>query len=137
MYRQNLVIPFPWSLQKSVWYSSMDVVMKIFELYTVTCGTVYFPFQWILWRILPKKKESISLKQQHLYVQINTWTIFCRVQVSYEMLKSQELNSQLIYILQRGGLEVHKFVSNHSELLKDTGSYLRTHIWQTFPTIYL
>ncbi|GFW85231.1 integrase catalytic domain-containing protein [Trichonephila clavipes] len=89
MYIQILVDPNQRDLQRIMWKTRADALVKTYKLATVTYGTVSAPF-----------------------LATRTLTLQERVQ-------KKKLQTRLSQLLLRGGFELHKWVSNSPELLKD------------------
>ncbi|GFY05725.1 DUF1758 domain-containing protein [Trichonephila clavipes] len=107
MYRQILVDPNQRDLQRIMWKTSADAPVKTYKLATVTYGTVSAPF------LATRTLRALADEEKRNFL-------------------TQQILSQL---LQRGGFELHKWVSNSPELLKDlsTSSYVFDKEFQDAP----
>ncbi|GFS67956.1 DUF1758 domain-containing protein [Trichonephila clavipes] len=118
MYRQILVDPNQRDLQRIMWKTSADAPVKTYKLATVTYGTVSAPFlaTRTLRALADEEKAEFS----------DAADVICNDSYMDDILSGEstlegakKLQTRLSQLLQRGGFELHKWVSNSPELLKD------------------
>ncbi|GBN28332.1 hypothetical protein AVEN_118861-1, partial [Araneus ventricosus] len=118
MYRQILVEPSQRYLQRIVWKETNNSPIKIYELNTVTYGTVSAPF--LAMRVLKALAdaehqdfpEAAKIITRDMYVDDI-------LSGATSLTSAKRLQADLSKLLRRGGFELHKWVSNHPALLND------------------
>ncbi|GBM81611.1 hypothetical protein AVEN_82341-1 [Araneus ventricosus] len=118
MYRQILVEPSQRYLQRIVWKETNNSPIKIYELNTVTYGTVSAPF--LAMRVLKALAdaehqdfpEAAKIISRDMYMDDI-------LSGAKSLTSAKRLQADLSKLLRRGGFELHKWVSNHPALLND------------------
>ncbi|GBN95285.1 hypothetical protein AVEN_207930-1 [Araneus ventricosus] len=118
MYRQILVEPSQRYLQRIVWKETNNSPIKIYELNTVTYGTVSAPF--LAMRVLKALAdaehqdfpETARITSRDMYMDDI-------LSGATSLTSAKRLQADLSKLLRRGGFELHKWVSNHPDLLND------------------
>ncbi|GFS90182.1 integrase catalytic domain-containing protein [Trichonephila clavipes] len=118
MYRQILVDPYQRDLQRIMWKTSADAPIKTYKLATVTYGTVSAPF------LATRTLKAIADEKKSEFP--DAADVICNDSYMDDILSGEstlegakKLQTRLYQLLQRGGFELHKWVSNSPELLKD------------------
>ncbi|GFS91797.1 DUF1758 domain-containing protein [Trichonephila clavipes] len=118
MYRQILIDPNQRDLQRIMWKTSADAPVKTYKLATVTYGTVsaLFLATWTLRALADEEKAEFP----------DAADVICNDSYMDDILSGEstlegakKLQTRFSQLLQRGGFELHKWVSNSPELLKD------------------
>ncbi|GFV78266.1 integrase catalytic domain-containing protein [Trichonephila clavipes] len=118
MYRQILVDPNQRDLQRIMWKTSADAPVKTYKLATVTYGTVSAPF--LATRTLRALADEEKAEFSHAADVICNDSYMDDILSGESTLEgAKKLQTRLSQLLQRGGFELHKWVSNSPELLKD------------------
>ncbi|GFW08969.1 integrase catalytic domain-containing protein [Trichonephila clavipes] len=118
MYRQILVDPNQRDLQRIMWKTSADAPVKTYKLATVTYGTVSAPF--LATRTLKALADEEKAEfPDAVDVICNDSYMDDILSVESTLQGAKKLQIRLAQLLQRGGFELHKWVSNSPELLKD------------------
>ncbi|GFU93784.1 integrase catalytic domain-containing protein [Trichonephila clavipes] len=118
MYRQILVDPNQRDLQRIMWKTSADAPVKTYKLATVTYGTISAPFLATrTLRALADEKKAEFLDEADVICNDSYMDDILSGESTLEGAK--KLQTRLSQLLQRGGFELHKWVSNSPELLKD------------------
>ncbi|GFW70338.1 integrase catalytic domain-containing protein [Trichonephila clavipes] len=115
MYRQILVDPNQRDLQRIMWKTSADAPVKTYKLATVTYGTVSAPF--LATRTLEDEEKAEFPDAADVIYNDSYMDDILSGESTLEGAK--KLQTRLSQLLQRGGFELHKWVSNSPELLKD------------------
>ncbi|GBO33738.1 hypothetical protein AVEN_15503-1, partial [Araneus ventricosus] len=118
MYRQILVEPSQGYLQRIVWKETNNSPIKIYQLNTVTYGTVSAPF--LAMRVLKALAdaehqdfpEAARIISRDMYMDDI-------LSGATSLTSAKRLQADLSKLLRRGGFELHKWVSNHPALLND------------------
>ncbi|GBM34155.1 hypothetical protein AVEN_256516-1 [Araneus ventricosus] len=118
MYRQILVEPSQRYLQRIVWKETNNSPIKIYELNTVTYGTVSAPF--LAMRVLKALAdaehqdfpEAAKIISRDMYMDDI-------LSGAASLTSAKSLQADLSKLLRRGGFELHKWVSNHPAVLND------------------
>ncbi|GFX38454.1 integrase catalytic domain-containing protein [Trichonephila clavipes] len=117
MYRQILVDPNQRDLQRILWKSSADAPVKTYKLATVTYGTVSAPF------LATRTLKALADEEKAEFPDAD---VICNESYMDDILSGEsilegakKLQTRLSQLLLRGGFELHKWVSNSLELLKD------------------
>ncbi|GFW80027.1 uncharacterized protein TNCV_984361 [Trichonephila clavipes] len=118
MYRQILVDPNQRDLQRIMWKTSADAPVKTYKLATVTYGTVSAPF------LTTRTLRALADEEKAEFP--DAANVICNDSYMDDILSGEstlegakKLQTRLSQLLQRGGFELHKWVSNSPELLKD------------------
>ncbi|GFT60972.1 integrase catalytic domain-containing protein [Trichonephila clavipes] len=118
MYRQILVDPNQRDLQRIMWKTSADAPVKTYKLATVTYGTVSAPF------LATRTLRALADEEKAEFP--DAADVICNDSYMDDILSgdttlegAKKLQTRLSQLLQRGGFELHKWVSNSPELLKD------------------
>ncbi|GFT39175.1 uncharacterized protein TNCV_3686761 [Trichonephila clavipes] len=118
MYRQILVDPNQRDLQRIMWKTSADAPVKTYKLATVTYGTVSAPF--LATRTLKALADEEKVEfPDAADVICNDSYMDDIISGEFTLEGAKKLQTRLSQLLQRGGFELHKWVSNSPELLKD------------------
>ncbi|GFY28627.1 integrase catalytic domain-containing protein [Trichonephila clavipes] len=134
MYRQILVDPNQRDLQRIMWKTSADAPVKTYKLATVTYGTVSAPF------LATRTLRALADEEKAEFP--DAADVICNDSYMDDILSGEstlegakKLQTRLSQLLQRGGFELHKWVSNSPELLKDlsTSSYVFDKEFQDAP----
>ncbi|XP_062714536.1 uncharacterized protein LOC134291166 [Aedes albopictus] len=116
MYRQVAVDPAFTPLQRIFWRKSPQDPLRVLELTTVTYGTASAPFLATrsLLQLARDERETFPLAsavvEENVYIDDALFG-------SDDFLQACELRDQLIALLQSGGMHLHKWSSNTSQLL--------------------
>ncbi|XP_035229448.1 uncharacterized protein LOC118201452 [Stegodyphus dumicola] len=118
MYRQILIHPSQRNLQRIVWKPSREAPVQVYRLRTVTYGTTSAPF------LAMRTLKALAADEQDYFPRAAavTSTDFYMDDIltgGNTLEEAKELQSELVQMLRRGGMELHKWVSNHPELLHD------------------
>ena len=117
MYRQIQVHPSDRDLQRIIWRNSPDEAIQVFQLTTVTYGTS--PASYIATKCL-----NVLASEEAQNFPLASAAI-CDFYMDDCMTGGNDLptvrakQTQLIEMCAKGGFELHKWVSNHSDLLTD------------------
>ncbi|GFT81441.1 DUF1758 domain-containing protein [Nephila pilipes] len=129
MYRQILVDPNQRDLQQIVWKNSADAPVKTYKLSTVTYGTFSAPFLGTrtLKALADEKRADFPDAADVISNDIYMNDVLSGESTLEGAKKQQTKISQLLL---RGGFELHKWVSNSPELLKDLSAKIpyRAHL---------
>ncbi|GBN90505.1 hypothetical protein AVEN_67660-1 [Araneus ventricosus] len=118
MYRQILVDESDRDLQRILWKPNQFAPVETYRLRTVTYGTTCAPF------LATRALKALAEEEQSEFPQAAA-TLLTDVYVddilsgSNNLEETKALQNQLIQLLKKGGMELHKRVSNHPELLYD------------------
>ncbi|GFT22221.1 uncharacterized protein TNCV_3272571 [Trichonephila clavipes] len=118
MYRTILINPKQRSLQRIVWCESEHESPKIYELSTVTYGTVSAPYlaQRTLTQLSMDEEANFPIAASVLRNNMYMDDILCGDATLEEAIV---LRQQLKGILKRAGMELHKLCANHEKLSPD------------------
>ncbi|GFT36167.1 integrase catalytic domain-containing protein [Trichonephila clavipes] len=118
MYRQILVDPNQRDLQRIMWKTSADAPVKTYKLAIVIYGTVSAPF------LATRTLRALADEEKVEFP--DAADVICNDSYMDDILSGEftlegakKLQTRLSQLLQRGGFELHKSVSNSPELLKD------------------
>ncbi|GFV69548.1 DUF1758 domain-containing protein [Trichonephila clavipes] len=118
MYRQILVDPNQRNLQRIMWKTSTDAPVKTYKLATATYGTVSAPF------LATRTLKALADEEKAEFP--DAADVICNDSYMDDILSGEstlegakKLQTRLSQLLERGGFELHKWVSNSPELLKD------------------
>ncbi|GFX68158.1 DUF1758 domain-containing protein [Trichonephila clavipes] len=120
MYRQILVDPNQRDLQRIMWKTRecADAPIKTYKLATVTYGTVSAPF------LATRTLKALADEEKAEFPDVAD--VICNDSYMDDILSGEstlegakKVQTILSQLLQRGGFELHKWVSNSPELLKD------------------
>ncbi|GFX78363.1 integrase catalytic domain-containing protein [Trichonephila clavipes] len=134
MYRQILVDPNQRDLQRIMWKTSADAPVKTYKLATITYGTVSAPF--LATRTLRALADEEKAEFPDAADVICNDSYMDYILSGESTLKvAKKLQTRLSQLLQRDGFELHKWVSNIPELLKDlsASSYVFDKEFQNAP----
>ncbi|GBN93923.1 hypothetical protein AVEN_200011-1 [Araneus ventricosus] len=118
MYRQILVDESDRDLQRILWKPNQFAPVETYRLRTVTYGTTCALF------LATRALKALAEEEQSEFPQAAA-TLLTDVYVddilsgSNNLEETTALQHQLIQLLKKGGMELHKWVSNHPELLYD------------------
>ncbi|GBL82129.1 hypothetical protein AVEN_252331-1 [Araneus ventricosus] len=105
-------------LQRILWKPNQFAPVETYRLRTVTYGTTCTPF------LATRALKALAEEEQSEFPQAAA-TLLTDVYVddilsgSNNLEETKALQHQLIQLLKKGGMELHKWVSNHPELLYD------------------
>ncbi|GFV36226.1 integrase catalytic domain-containing protein [Trichonephila clavipes] len=118
MYRQILVDPNQRDLQRIMWKTSADAPVKTYKLATVTYRKVSAPF------LATRTLKALADEEKAEFP--DAADVICNDSYMDDILSGEstlegakKLQTRLSQLLKRGGFELHKWVSNSPELLKD------------------
>ncbi|GFW17540.1 integrase catalytic domain-containing protein [Trichonephila clavipes] len=113
MYRQILVDPNQRYLQRIMWKTSADAPAKTYKQATVTYGTVSAPF-------LATRTLKVLADEEKAEFPDAAYVI-CTDSYMDDILFGDQIffQTRLSQLLLKRGFELHKWVSNSPELLKD------------------
>ncbi|GFW40184.1 integrase catalytic domain-containing protein [Trichonephila clavipes] len=115
MYRTILINPKQRSLQRIVWCESEHESPKIYELSTVTYGTVSAPYlaQRTLTQLSMDEEANFPIAASVLRNNLYMDDVLCGAATLEEAIV---LRQQLKGILKSAGMELHKLCANHEKL---------------------
>ncbi|GFW49508.1 uncharacterized protein TNCV_2842891 [Trichonephila clavipes] len=118
MYRTILINPKQRNLQKIVWCESEHESPKIYELSTVTYGTVSAPYlaQRTLTQLSKDEEANFPIAASVLRNNLYMDDVLCGAATLEEAIV---LRQQLKGILKSAGMELHKLCANHEKLSPD------------------
>ncbi|GFV00066.1 uncharacterized protein TNCV_4057381 [Trichonephila clavipes] len=118
MYRTILINPKQRNLQRIVWCESEHKSPKIYELSTVTYGTVSAPYlaQRTLTQLSMDEEANFPLAASVLRNNLYMDDVLCGAATLEEAIV---LRQQLKGILKSAGMELHKLCANHEKLSPD------------------
>ncbi|GBM97077.1 hypothetical protein AVEN_134366-1 [Araneus ventricosus] len=125
MYRQIHIDQNKKDLQRIVWKTHADALVKFYKLSTVTYGTISAPFLATRTLKALANKERIDFPKA---ADVICSDIYMDDILSGEatMEDTKNLQAQICALLLRAGFELHKWVSNSPDLLQNLSkaSYL-------------
>ncbi|GFV72620.1 integrase catalytic domain-containing protein [Trichonephila clavipes] len=109
-------------LQRILWRENMDEPIKTFELSTVTYGTTSAPF------LATRTLKQLALDEAENFplgssVVMSDMYIDDVLTDAETLLKAKELKNQLINIFAKGGMVLHKWCGNNTELIEVSENY--------------
>ncbi|XP_035232213.1 uncharacterized protein LOC118204004 [Stegodyphus dumicola] len=118
IYRQILKHLSQRNLQRTVWKPSRDAPVQVYRLRTVTYRTTSAPF------LAMRTLKALAADEQDHFPRAAgvTSTNFYMDDIltgGNTLEEAKELQSELVQMLRRRGMELHKWVSNHPDLLHD------------------
>lgn len=115
MYRMILIDPSQTKLQRILWKEGVNEPVKTYELKTVTYGTVSAPYlaTRVLIQIARDESENYPLASTVLQRDFYMDDVLSG---AGSLTEAREIQPELIDVLKRGGMTLHKWCSNHSEL---------------------
>ncbi|GFW18289.1 uncharacterized protein TNCV_4008281 [Trichonephila clavipes] len=118
MYRTILINPKQRNLQRIVWCASEHESPKIYELSTVTYGTVSAPYlaQRTLTQLSMDEEANFPIAASILWNNLYMDDVLCGAATLEEAIV---LRQQLKEILKSAGMELHKLCANHEKLSPD------------------
>ncbi|GFW18204.1 uncharacterized protein TNCV_4007441 [Trichonephila clavipes] len=118
MYRTILINPKQRNLQRIVWCESEHESPKIYELSTVTYGTVSAPYlaQRTLTQLSMDEEANFPIAASVLRNNLYMDDVLCGAATLEEAIV---LRQQLKGILNSAGMELHKLCANHEKLSPD------------------
>ncbi|GFX92288.1 DUF1758 domain-containing protein [Trichonephila clavipes] len=119
MYRQILVDRNQKGLLRIVWKTSVDAPVKTYKLATVTYGTVSAPFLATRTLKALADEEKAEFPDAADVIRNDSYMDYILSGGVYILEGAKKLQTRLSELLLRGGFELHKWVSNSPELLKD------------------
>jgi hypothetical protein len=123
MFRMINIHPSQQSLQRILWKNNPNDTPKTYELTTVTYGTVSAPYlaTRVLQQLSTDEESDFPLAAPVLREDYYMDDVLTGSQT---LLEAKELQRQLIEIMGRGGMTLHKWCGNHSELSQnEAGGY--------------
>ncbi|GBM12575.1 hypothetical protein AVEN_78349-1 [Araneus ventricosus] len=125
MYRQILIHPDQRDLQRIVWKEGPDQPTKDYQLNTITYGTTSAPY--LATRTLNQLAidEKDTFPDASIIVQSDCYMDDI-LTGSNSLENTKELQTQLVQLLGRGGMTLHKWCSNNESLLnsiQNSGDY--------------
>ncbi|GFS49144.1 uncharacterized protein TNCV_2410082 [Trichonephila clavipes] len=120
MYRTILINPKQRNLQRIVWSNGEHESPKIYELSTVTYGTVSAPYlvQRTLTQLSMDEEANFPIAASVLRNNLYMDDVLCGAATLEEAIV---LRQQLKGILNSAGMELHKLCANHEKLSPDPG----------------
>ncbi|XP_035214637.1 uncharacterized protein LOC118188330 [Stegodyphus dumicola] len=118
MYRQILVEETDRELQRILWKSSSCSPVETYRLRTITYGTTCAPY------LATRTLKALAEEVQVCFPRASA-VLFTDVYVNDILSGSENLEDtislqvELINLLNKGGIQLHKCVSNHPDLLND------------------
>ncbi|KAJ8972337.1 hypothetical protein NQ314_000213 [Rhamnusium bicolor] len=118
MYRQVLVHPEYKCLQNILWRERPDQPISCLQLQTITYGLKSSPFlaTRCLVELAHTEEKEFPLASKALLHNTYVDDIICGGDSINEVI---QLKNELIAILKKGSFELHKWCSNHSDILND------------------
>ncbi|GFX19857.1 uncharacterized protein TNCV_1434181 [Trichonephila clavipes] len=118
MYRTILINPKQRNLQRIVWCESENESPKIYELSTVTYGTVSAPYlaQITLTQLSMDEEANFPTAAAALRNNLYMGDVLCDAATLEEAIV---LRQQIKGILKSSGMELHKLCANHEKLSPD------------------
>ncbi|GFU59767.1 integrase_H2C2 domain-containing protein [Trichonephila clavipes] len=109
-------------LQRIMWRENMDEPIKTFELSTVTYGTTSAPF------LATRTLKQLALDEAGNFplgssVVMSDMYIDDILTGAETLLEAKELKNQLINIFAKGGMVLHKWCGNNTELIEVSENY--------------
>ncbi|GFX65027.1 integrase catalytic domain-containing protein [Trichonephila clavipes] len=109
-------------LQRILWRENMDEPIKMFELSTVTYGTTSAPF------LATSTLKQLALDEAGNFplgssVVMSGMYIDDVLTGTETLLEAKELKNQLINIFAKGGMVLHKWCGNNTELIEVSENY--------------
>ncbi|GFX61451.1 integrase catalytic domain-containing protein [Trichonephila clavipes] len=122
MYRMIWINPDQRKLQRILWRENMDEPIKTFELSTVTYGTTSAPF------LATRTLKQLALDEAGNFplgssVVMSDMYIDDVLTGADTLLEAKELKNQLINIFAKGGMVLHKWCGNNTELIEVSENY--------------
>ncbi|GFU07631.1 integrase catalytic domain-containing protein [Trichonephila clavipes] len=122
MYRMIWINPDQRKLQRILWRENMDEPIKTFELSTVTYGTTSAPF------LATRTLKQLALDEAGNFplgssVVMSDMYIDDVLTGAETLLEAKELKNQLINIFAKGGMVLHKWCGNNTELIEVSENY--------------
>ncbi|GFW25459.1 uncharacterized protein TNCV_3721871 [Trichonephila clavipes] len=117
MCRMILINPDQRKLQRILWRKNMDEPIKTFKLSTVTYGRTSEPF------LATRTLKQLALDEAENFplwssVVMSDMYIDDVLTGAETLLKAKELKNQLINIFAKGGMILHKWCGNNTELIE-------------------
>ncbi|GFW52350.1 integrase catalytic domain-containing protein [Trichonephila clavipes] len=108
--------------QRILWRENMDEPIKTFELSTVTYGTTSAPF------LATRTLKHLALDEAENFplgssVVMSDMYIDDVLTGAETLLEAKELKNQLINIFAKGGMVLHKWCGNNTELIEVSENY--------------
>ncbi|GFW62734.1 integrase catalytic domain-containing protein [Trichonephila clavipes] len=115
MYRMILIHESQQPLLRILWKESPEDPVKTFEMKTVTYGTESAPFLTTrtLLQLSRDEEKNFPLAAPVLKENFNMDDVLCG---AASLIEAKPLKNQLSNILQKGGMQLHKWGSRHLEL---------------------
>ncbi|GFV38167.1 integrase catalytic domain-containing protein [Trichonephila clavipes] len=109
-------------LQRILWRENMDEPIKTFELSTVTYGTTSAPF------LATRTLKQLALDEAENFplgssVVMSDMYIDDVLTGADTLLEAKELKNQLINLFAKGGMVLHKWCGNNTELIEVSENY--------------
>lgn len=118
MYRQINVQSSDTHLQRIFWRQNRNEELKTYKLTTVTYGTASAPYLAIKC-LAQLAKEEVAKYPEASRVVLSEMYVDDVMTGANSLEEAKEIQQQLISLLRSGGFELHKWCSNHSDLLQD------------------
>lgn len=118
MYRQILIAPEDTDYQRILWRANIDDPVKTYRLRTVTYGTACAPYLAI--RTLKQLAEDERINFPEACSVLETDFYMDDLLSGTSTVESTiQLQRQLTALLSRAGFELHKWSTNHEDVLKE------------------
>ncbi|GFX00195.1 integrase catalytic domain-containing protein [Trichonephila clavipes] len=122
MYQMISINPDQRKLQRILWRENIDEPIKTFELSTVTYGTTSAPF------LATRTLKQLALDEAGKFplgfsVVMSDMYIDDVLTGAETLLEAKELKNQLINIFVKGGMVLHKWCGNNTELIEVSENY--------------
>ncbi|GFV94093.1 integrase catalytic domain-containing protein [Trichonephila clavipes] len=122
MYRMIWINPDQRKLQRILWRENLDEPIKTFEFSTVTYGTTSAPI------LATRTLKQLALDEAENFplgssVVMSDMYIDDVLTGAETLLEAKELKNQLINIFAKGGMVLHKWSGNNTELIEVSENY--------------
>ncbi|XP_018374673.1 PREDICTED: uncharacterized protein LOC108768653 [Trachymyrmex cornetzi] len=117
MYRQFLINKEDRPFQRILWRDSQEEPLRIFELNTVTYGTMSAPFlaTWALLQLTKKEQHRFPRGAEVISRDMYVDNLLSEIQSLEQAL---QLKEEIIQLLQSGGLVLRKWISNDTQFMQ-------------------
>lgn len=119
MYRQILVHPKHRDFQRILWKKEFNSPVKVYQLQTITYGTTSASF------LATRALKQLALDEGESYplaakILLSDFYVDDALSGSNSISVAKEMKRQLIEVLQKAGMNLHKWCSNNQELGEGT-----------------
>lgn len=114
MFRQILIHPDQTCMQKILWQKNIDDKVRVYNLQTVTYGTSCAPY--LATRTLQQLALDEGGKFPLAAAAMDDFYMDDCLSGSSDLQQAKTLRNELIQLLSRGGMTLHKWCSNHPDL---------------------